>query len=64
MKFRITAAGVPIGFSELENYDEGMNVRSSEKFTPTEHYDRVRPVFRWLFDSLDGHERDPLSKAM
>jgi len=64
MKFRISAAGVPIGFSELEHYDDGMNIRTADTFKPTEDYERVRPVFRWLFDSLDGDKKDELTKAL
>jgi hypothetical protein len=52
MKYKIVCNGKVIGESDLEDYDDGMNVRSG-KFYPTKEYEMVRPIFL-LFSSAQS----------
>src|SRR6185503_12069711 len=50
--FEIWSRGQLLGETDLENHDEGMNVRSG-RFRPHEQYFRVRSVFRLFSAALD-----------
>ncbi|HET7550629.1 MAG TPA: hypothetical protein VFK04_05020 [Gemmatimonadaceae bacterium] len=63
MAFAIFYRGVPIGYSELEHFDDGMGVAIGQ-FRPTPAYEQLRPVFRRYSEALgetSAHETDEVA---
>ena len=59
MKYKILYGEQIIGESNLEYYDDGMNVRQG-KFFPTKEYELVRGVFQLFVDSQPKDSTEPI----